>query len=281
MSALGGAFDDAQFGPTIAARRAQLAVAQGDHAGARASVDRALALIADTDDLARHMELGALALSIESSIVDTARLNGGRVPLATARVRAELIRKTTQAEVARVLEAGGRDNAVLALHTKVFQAQLARLTGAVEARQWAAIAEDPLADAYLVAEARTHQAGVLLARGVRGEAGQAIREAAELAARLDATPLSEQVAALARRARLDVAGLPRGTDPHGLTAREREVLVFLGNGLSNAQIAKALYVSEKTASVHVSNILRKLNLTGRAQAAAWYAAQRAAPANDR
>ncbi len=281
MSALGGAFDDAQFGPTIAARRAQLAVAQGDHAGARASVDRALALIADTDDLARHMELGALALSIESSIVDTARLNGGRVPLATARVRAELIRKTTQAEVARVLEAGGRDNAVLALHTKVFQAQLARLTGAVEARQWAAIAEDPLADAYLVAEARTHQAGVLLARGVRGEAGQAIREAAELAARLDATPLSEQVAALARRARLDVAGLPRGTDPHGLTAREREVLVFLGNGLSNAQIAKALYVSEKTASVHVSNILRKLNLTGRSQAAAWYAAQRAAPANDR
>jgi DNA-binding NarL/FixJ family response regulator len=54
----------------------------------------------------------------------------------------------------------------------------------------------------------------------------------------------------------------------GLTPREREVLALLGNGLTNAQIARTLYISEKTASVHVSNILRKFGVTSRIQAAA-------------
>jgi DNA-binding NarL/FixJ family response regulator len=52
-----------------------------------------------------------------------------------------------------------------------------------------------------------------------------------------------------------------------LTRREREVLRLLGHGLSNAQIARTLFISEKTASVHVSNILRKLGVTSRVQAA--------------
>ena len=89
-----------------------------------------------------------------------------------------------------------------------------------------------------------------------------------------------EIATLARRARIDLAipgpvPLP-DPDPRGLTPREREVITLLSDGLSNAEIARTLYISEKTASVHVSNILRKLGVTSRIQAAAH---SRSAPAD--
>ena len=54
----------------------------------------------------------------------------------------------------------------------------------------------------------------------------------------------------------------------GLTDREREVLLLLAAGRSNPEIARALFISAKTASVHVSNILAKLGVSGRVEAAA-------------
>ena len=54
----------------------------------------------------------------------------------------------------------------------------------------------------------------------------------------------------------------------GLTDREREVLLLLADGRSNPEIAQALFISPKTASVHVSNILAKLGVGGRVEAAA-------------
>jgi DNA-binding NarL/FixJ family response regulator len=53
----------------------------------------------------------------------------------------------------------------------------------------------------------------------------------------------------------------------GLTPREREVLVLVADGRSNRQIAQELFISHKTASVHVSNILAKLGVANRAEAA--------------
>jgi DNA-binding NarL/FixJ family response regulator len=79
------------------------------------------------------------------------------------------------------------------------------------------------------------------------------------------------VQALADRARLPlptVTAVPASPDPHGLTAREAEVLTLLGHGHTNAEIAEELFISVKTASVHVSNNLRKLGLKSRIQAAA-------------
>ena len=54
----------------------------------------------------------------------------------------------------------------------------------------------------------------------------------------------------------------------GLTDREREVLLLVAAGLSNPEIGRALFISAKTASVHVSNILAKLGASGRVEAAA-------------
>jgi DNA-binding NarL/FixJ family response regulator len=57
--------------------------------------------------------------------------------------------------------------------------------------------------------------------------------------------------------------------PGVLTPREREVAALLAEGLSNSEIARRLFISAKTASVHVSNILAKLGMASRAEVAAW------------
>jgi DNA-binding NarL/FixJ family response regulator len=73
------------------------------------------------------------------------------------------------------------------------------------------------------------------------------------------------VRALAGSARLGPE--PAGTVPLRLTGREREVLALVTEGRSNGQIAGALFISPKTASVHVSNILAKLSVSSRTEAA--------------
>jgi len=66
----------------------------------------------------------------------------------------------------------------------------------------------------------------------------------------------------------DKTGAPDELERLGLTAREAEVLRLVADGLSNSQIAEKLFISRKTASVHVSNILSKLGVSTRVEAAA-------------
>jgi len=90
-------------------------------------------------------------------------------------------------------------------------------------------------------------------------------EAREIAARIGAGPLLDEIEGLGRRARL--LSSPSG-DAYGLTPREREVLALLARGRSDGQIAAELFISPKTASVHVSNIKGKLGVEHRIEAAA-------------
>jgi DNA-binding NarL/FixJ family response regulator len=92
-----------------------------------------------------------------------------------------------------------------------------------------------------------------------------------------ARPLTNDIEELSRRARLDLAGepardagpaAPTPAEEAGLTARETEVLALVAEGHTNRQIAEDLFISGKTASVHVSRILAKLGAANRGEAAA-------------
>jgi DNA-binding CsgD family transcriptional regulator len=87
---------------------------------------------------------------------------------------------------------------------------------------------------------------------------------------MGARPLAESVAELARRGRIALDGSPDpAADVTGgrLTVREREVLGLLAGGMTNRQIAERLFISPKTASVHVTNIKGKLGVSSRVEAA--------------
>jgi DNA-binding CsgD family transcriptional regulator len=126
--------------------------------------------------------------------------------------------------------------------------------------------------------------------GDRTAAAETTQTALEITRSLGAGWLSDELTTLAQRARLDIgepepddgragsgangdgAGARGGSgsdeDPFGLTSRERQVLALLAEGATNRQIGAALFMAEKTASVHVSRILSKLGVRSRTQAAA-------------
>jgi DNA-binding CsgD family transcriptional regulator len=101
----------------------------------------------------------------------------------------------------------------------------------------------------------------------RPAATAALTEACAIAAALGARPLAEAAEVLARRLGVRSATVPEALTEL-LTAREREVLRLVAEGQSNSRIAQSLFISPKTASVHVSRIIAKLEVTNRVEAAA-------------
>ncbi|MGW5603740.1 ATP-binding protein [Streptomyces rochei] len=119
-------------------------------------------------------------------------------------------------------------------------------------------------DVYERARCRLRLAEALLAAGRPQEAAREAGLAHREADRLGAAPLRERLDDLVRRARPADTG-DRATQ---LTAREQEVLRLLSRGRSNRQIGEELFITAKTASVHVSNILAKLEAASRTEAVA-------------
>ncbi len=148
------------------------------------------------------------------------------------------------------------------------RAEHSRLTGIDDPGLWSAAA-DGFGYGYRYEEARTRWrwAGALLAAGDReGALEQALRAEREARA-MGAAPLLAGIVDLARRGRLELPGT-RQPSTELLTAREAEVLALVAGGLSNRQIGERLFISAKTVSVHVSNLLAKLGASGRAEAVA-------------
>ena len=150
------------------------------------------------------------------------------------------------------------------------EAEWSRLLGSSDPDKWRAALEIfGYGYPYEEARCRWRRAEALLGADRRDEAADEVTEAHRIAVRLGAAPLREALEALARRGRLD-AGLPvpLHVQETPLTARERDVLALLARGQTNRQIGRTLFISEKTASVHVSNIIGKLGASGRTEAVA-------------
>jgi DNA-binding CsgD family transcriptional regulator/tetratricopeptide (TPR) repeat protein len=159
------------------------------------------------------------------------------------------------------------------------EAEYERTRGTAHPERWstAAAAWDRLESPPRAAYCRWRQAEALVAAGAsRTEAGVPLRAAYAVATPIGARPFVRELELLARRAGLDLA--PPSTYPHhggneleeslGLTPREAEVLRLVARGYTNREIGEMLVISVKTASVHVSHILRKLGAPNRREAAA-------------
>ncbi|WP_411102261.1 helix-turn-helix transcriptional regulator [Streptomyces sp. cmx-4-9] len=164
-------------------------------------------------------------------------------------------------------------------HAAYLRAELLRAEAADTVADWTGVeqAVRPLERPYLLARVQHRLAEALLAAGAdREPAACLLREAHATADGLGARRLCEDLALLAQRARIsltaaDETPAPPATDPVealGLTSRERDVLRLVAAGSTNRGIAEELFISPKTASVHVSNILAKLGVSGRGEAAA-------------
>jgi DNA-binding CsgD family transcriptional regulator len=161
-------------------------------------------------------------------------------------------------------------------HRALAEAETARAQGRNEPRLWDAALQawQAAGEPYRISYTAYRAGEAAIAAGQRTKARAPLRRAATIAADLHAQPLGKRIDELAHRARVPLADdhadapAPATGTPFGLTARETDVLQLLAAGHSNGQIASALFISPKTASVHVSNILAKLKVETRGAAAA-------------
>ncbi|MET9393043.1 AAA family ATPase [Streptomyces sp. NPDC006624] len=166
-------------------------------------------------------------------------------------------------ELARAVAVHGEDDAPQGPEGQAWlaraEAEGVRAVSGPDVAAWsAAVTAFGYGDVYEQARCRLRYAEALVAAGRREEAAAEARAVRETAGRLGAVPLRERAEALAG------GGRPAGA----LTAREREVLRLLALGRSNRQIGEELFITGKTASVHVSNILAKLGASSRGEAVA-------------
>ena len=168
----------------------------------------------------------------------------------------------------RAMLADVADWMTAAPYVAIFNAELGGERGAgTDPGLWRAVveaADDPTAPAHLLPYASVRLAEALVGAGDRTAAHERAEQARSRARQIGAGLIVARADELERRAGL-APGSPSG--PVALTDRERQVLGLVAQGLSNRQIADRLFISTKTASVHVSNILRKLGATTRTEAA--------------
>ena len=275
---------------------AGLALWEGRIDHARQAVTRALELVADSDDVWLVAPVVWHGLRAESDRADRARAVGDRTAVTSAAEAA-----TALVERASALRQGAAPavRPVVAAYEVLCRAEAGRAAAASDPEAWSEAAErwDALDQPYPSAYARFREAEAVLAGQARStRAATALRSAHQVAVRLGAEPFRREIEALARRARLTLAQPDDGVAGKGgelgrradatasgpgeasdraagragpldsLTARELDVLLLLAEGRTNREVAAALFISEKTASVHVSHILAKLGVRSRVQA---------------
>jgi len=218
---------------------------------------------------ARFAMFGIVAV-VEQTLDDRAHRRYVNLPETISRLQERI-------DAARALGGRWRSSSQrdAAAHFAHAAASLTRLTGsdpdawAMAARCWT-----DLDDRWRTATALVHQAEAAALHGSADQAASSLRRSNSIASDLGAAPLLAEIDAVSRRTRISTEVPTRvaldDSTAHslGLTPREAEVLTLVAAGHTNRQIGEELFVSDKTASVHVSNILRKLGVNSRVDAAA-------------
>jgi DNA-binding NarL/FixJ family response regulator/tetratricopeptide (TPR) repeat protein len=244
----------------------------GDLAGAAEYAQESIDMLATIDSGIRFVEQVRVAAWPLAELGVAARSAGDDAAVAQAREQLASMRELASQRRAD-LQASGPLDELTALDLDEVEVWQARLEGADAATQWRAVA-DRWAQGhrpFRSALARWHEAEAAAAAGARDEAVSALRAAHDIASKLGAKPLLAQLEGIARRLRVRL-GEKRTTSAaperaYGLTRREQEVLVEVAAGRTNREIAEKLFISESTAGVHVSNILGKLGVSTRTEAA--------------
>ena len=273
--------DDPYAVHDITAARAEHLLWQGDAEQAHRITRQSLAQLRDQEDAGLVVSMCSLALRARADVVTS---GAGRLNDSTDR-ETELLGTIAREAAQQDIGALGRVFLLLC------EAEAGRASMAPSADPWAQIvAEWQLLDCpYPAAYAQWRLAQELFGARARVQGTRALVAAMQTATRLGCVPMETSLRTTARHAGVppeelqeattaEVAGqplvpaLPTAVLPVALTPRERDVLQILTQGFSNQQIARRLYISESTVSVHVSHILAKLGVSNRLQAAA--AAQR-------
>lgn len=243
---------------------------EGHHEAARRAVDAALDVTADLDGPIATSYALAVGCRCDADAAVDARRRKATDDLHLAVTRCVSLVNQIDELVTRPGPANGWKREVGALRLQC-AAELTRAEGRPEPSAWAEATQayDDMRMPYHAAYTRFRNAEAIVAATGRGEeASTLLAHAHDVAATLGAAPLRSLVETVAKRARVQVGPPSSPSSPYGLTTRECEVLSTLCTGATNRQIASMLFISEKTASVHVSNIMRKFGVSNRGEAAA-------------
>jgi DNA-binding CsgD family transcriptional regulator/tetratricopeptide (TPR) repeat protein len=280
---------DGRVGASLANARADLAFAEGNLEAAASAVDEGISKVANTgdDEALAHLCLAGLRVEVEREQLALGRGS------TRARTRRDRAIDGYEAHLQRVLAPLARghttaaDRPDLAAIGLAWAAELAQLDGVADATMWRAAA-----DAWTTAQwprhaayaERRHAEALARAKAPTDSVTAAFACARDAANAVESAALVAPVLRVAQDAGVALADAPvsgsgeaaEATRPAPapaaalaeLTPREREVLELVIAGATNRQIAQRLFISEKTASVHVSRILTKLGVSSRQEAAA-------------
>ena len=253
------------------ATTADVHLALGNWADAAQAAERGWAATGTTSVLwAARFAMFATVAEVEQVLDQRARRE-------SVDVEAVIVRSQQRLDAVRSFANGvpGGPQRDTAAHLAHAGASLTRLTVS-DAPAWAdAVGRwSELGDRWATAVALVREAEAAAQAGAADRAASSLRQAHAIAAELRAGPLLAEIDAVSSRTRISIDAPTRialdetSAERLGLTPREAEVLMLVAAGRTNRQIGDELYVSDKTASVHVSNILRKLGVNSRVDAAA-------------
>jgi DNA-binding NarL/FixJ family response regulator len=280
-------------------RRGYLATARAELALAEGRLEDVLQLVAATAPRVAGAKtytemtettwwLAAIGLDAAAAISETARAARDERVVAEMRDMAETL--TALVDRARRLreESGMPDIGTLHGHEALIAGHVARIKGSDEPSLWVSAAAAFPPHSVEAVTARYRQAEAMLAAKAPREGIKPVMvEAHQAALEIGARPLADRLESLARRARIalrpdrstapaesTIAAPPEALPPgtaglraRGLSDREIEVLTLVAAGYSNGEIGERLFIARKTAAVHVTHILDKLDVASRTEAA--------------